>query len=230
MSCFYAVAVGRTPGIYTSWDDALAQVDRHAGARFKKFKSAAEAAAFLTASSLEPPEHTTPCEGEHGADDIVCFTDGSCLGNEQVGVRRRAGYAVVFPYSPELTLSAAIAEGASTNNRAELTALLEALRTATKIDPDGARRMYVYSDSKVMIDSLTLWSGNWRKNNWMRPDGKPVANADLIKNIYDEIESSSTQRHVSFVHVRAHTNAIDWRSKWNREADRLARLAANSSG
>lgn len=46
-SKFYAVRVGRTPGIYNSWDDCKAQIDGFSGATYKSFKTAAEAAEFM---------------------------------------------------------------------------------------------------------------------------------------------------------------------------------------
>ena len=54
MPKFYAVRVGRSPGVYTTWDECRAEVHKHSGAVFKSFKSLAEAEEFVAQSDGRP--------------------------------------------------------------------------------------------------------------------------------------------------------------------------------
>ena len=90
---FYAVARGRATGVFGSWPEAERLVSGFAGARFKKFKSQSEAAAFVRgspapatrASSTTKPKRTTykPPRGT-----VAVYTDGGCRGNQNVDSKR----------------------------------------------------------------------------------------------------------------------------------------------
>lgn len=65
---FYAVKIGRNPGIYTTWDECKKQVDGYSGADFKSFADMSEAEAFICGAQ----------EAAHdGASDIIAYVDGS---------------------------------------------------------------------------------------------------------------------------------------------------------
>lgn len=146
---------------------------------------------------------------------LVVFTDGACSHN---GTKHaKAGYAVVWPYNRDLDSSKRLIGMDQTNNRAEYSALIEAQQIADTIDPSGQKPLYVYTDSQLLINSITKWLPDWKKNNWKKSDKKPVLNQDLLKKI------DTNDRPIVFKHVRAHTGRNDWESTYNNEADKLAR-------
>ena len=104
-----------------------------------------------------------------------------------------------------------------TNNRAELMAILNAIRDHTA----EGQRLNIYSDSQYSIKSLTIWSMKWKKNGWITSNNKPVENTDLIKSILSLIEQSN--KCITFHHVKAHNG-----NHFNEMADSLAKQAASS--
>ncbi|MFJ4839624.1 ribonuclease H [Streptomyces sp. NPDC088746] len=85
--------------------------------------------------------------------------------------------------------------GTATNNVAELTALLELLRST-----DPAVPVEVRMDSQYAMNAVTKWLPGWKRNGWKTSAGKPVANRELVVGI-DELLSS---RAVTFRYVPAH--------------------------
>lgn len=101
-------------------------------------------------------------------------------------------------------------EPATTNNRMELLAVIEALAVT-----EVGQRVCVSSDSKYVIDPLTKnWTDGWLKREWRKADGSPVANADLWKRLLAE-----DRRHggVEWRWVRGHNGNV-----YNERADALA--------
>ncbi|MEV2246559.1 ribonuclease H [Streptomyces sp. NPDC049970] len=85
--------------------------------------------------------------------------------------------------------------GTATNNVAELTALLELLRST-----DPAVPVEVRMDSQYAMNAVTKWLPGWKRNGWKTSAGKPVANRELVTGI-DELLGG---RSVTFRHVPAH--------------------------
>lgn len=150
---------------------------------------------------------------------LIVFTDGACSQNGSKFAK--AGYAVVWPYRSELNIKKRLIGFEQTNNRAEYSALIEAQKIADQIDRTQQKPLYVYTDSQLLIDSITKWLSGWKKNGWKKADKKPVLNQDLLKQIDDN------PRPLIFKHVRAHTGRKDWESINNDLVDRLAREAIN---
>lgn len=150
---------------------------------------------------------------------LVCFTDGSC--SDQTKKKRTAGYAVVWPDYPDHDLALPLEGETITNNRAEYMALIQAAHIATVIDSSGMRPLTVYTDSELLINSVTKWLLGWKKNGWLKADKNPVANQDLLKQIDVLIHT----RDIRFKHVKAHTGRTDWESRWNDVADQRAKAA-----
>lgn len=238
---FYAVAVGRVPGVYDTWAQAKNQVDAYPGAKYKGFETRQEAQDFVshrTDSSIlgqlgalvdVEPSETSVTSVEHvvsdapcfNAQDIIAFTDGSAINNGRRNAR--AGYAVVFPNQTDLNKSGPLHGSMQTNNRAEYKALVECLDIVNKsIDTTGLRPLTVYTDSRLLLQSVTQWMKHWKKRGWTKANGEPVKNRDLL----EEIEKNMQKRPIHLRFVKAHTGRDDWMSKWNDEADRLARAAA----
>lgn len=68
----------------------------------------------------------------------------------------------------------------STSNRAELTALITALKLSQNIE----EIVTIYSDSQYVVQGYSSWMEGWKKSNWQNFNGKPTKNADLWKEIY----------------------------------------------
>jgi ribonuclease HI len=234
---FYAVAIGKVPGIYRTWDECKVQVTGIKNAKYKKFKTQEEAQAFvkslgspllsqfgLTVSDdVRQTLARTVEDDKPGKDALVVFTDGSALANGRKGAR--AGYAVVWPdYDETMTTCEAVPKDEpQTNNRAEYYAAWRALRQAEDIDGSGMRTMYIYTDSQLLINSVTKWMSKWKKNGWRTATGGQVEHQDLLKGIDEMVQ----KRRVRWVHVDAHTGGSDWKSVWNDKADQLAKKSAS---
>ncbi len=116
---------------------------------------------------------------------ITIYTDGACSGNPGPG-----GWAAILEYNGrEKELSGG--EAHTTNNRMELTAVIESLK-ALKEDCE----VDLYSDSKYVIDALEKgWVYNWRRNNWVKSDKKPALNSDLWEALLGEMARHKVKLH-----------------------------------
>ncbi|NBO72552.1 MAG: hypothetical protein EBU66_20215 [Bacteroidetes bacterium] len=150
---------------------------------------------------------------------ITCFIDGSCTNNGKLGAV--AGYAAVFPDYPDYDISEPLTGKIQTNNRAEFTAFIRAAQQADVIDPSNNLVLDIYTDSELLVKSITKWLPGWKRSNFIKSDNKPVLNKDLLLTI-DNIIS---KRKVKWNHVRAHTGKQDYASIYNDKADRLAKEA-----
>lgn len=103
----------------------------------------------------------------------------------------------------------------SSNNRGELTALLELLKATASTNEE----LHVLADSQYVINSVTKWMSGWKKRGWRKSDKSPVLNADLMQ----AIDKAITGRKVSFEWVRGHSG-----HPLNEAADDKARAAARA--
>ncbi len=106
---------------------------------------------------------------------VTLYTDGACSGNPGPG-----GWGAILEFQgTEKELSGG--EASTTNNRMELTAVIEGL-SALK-EPCIVE---LYSDSKYVIDGLSKgWAASWQKNGWRKADKKPALNPDLWEKLLD---------------------------------------------
>ena len=110
-----------------------------------------------------------------------------------------------------------------TNNRAEMSAILLAIRTLEdrgEVDSD----LVIYSDSEYCINCLTCWLSGWMNRGWKTAAGKDVQHQDLIQDITARLSKFKSHR---FVHVKAHTGALDELSKNNAIVDKMAQDITN---
>ena len=98
-------------------------------------------------------------------------------------------------------------------------ACIRALEQADTEDSNRKMTLVIHSDSKLLIDSMTKWIKTWKKNNWLKSDGKKVLNRDLLERLCDLLN----HRKVIWKHVRAHTGGQDYNSIWNDVADKMAK-------
>ena len=136
----------------------------------------------------------------------VVAVDGSALGNPGP-----AGWA----WYVDENCWAAGGWPNSSNNRGELTALLELLKATAPTNEE----LHVLADSQYVINSVTKWMSGWKKRGWRKSDKSPVLNADLMQAIDEAISG----RKVSFEWVRGHSG-----HPLNEAADDKARAAATA--
>ena len=155
-------------------------------------------------------------------DILICFTDGSVIRNgfpDAIG-----GFAVIWPYHRKYDYKETLVQHPITNNRAELSAVIYAFKQAEKIDPTYTKTLIVYTDSMLIIKSMTEWLSKWKTNNFLRFDGRnPVMNQDLIMMIDDY----TVKRKVKYIHVKAHTKQKTLEAIYNDEVDTLAKSTSN---
>ena len=137
---------------------------------------------------------------------VTLYTDGACSGNPGLG-----GYGGILIYG-DIQREYSGSEEQTTNNRMEVTAVIEGLK----------RLKYpcivnVYSDSAYTVNAfLNGWIYAWRKNGWKKADNKEVLNVDL----WEELYNLTKMHEVTFHKVAGHADNV-----LNNRCDALARGA-----
>lgn len=134
---------------------------------------------------------------------VDIYSDGACSGNPGAG-----GYGVILRYKgKEREISGGSPE--TTNNRMELTAVIEGLSALKE-----PCRVMLTTDSRYVVDSVNKgWLYSWKKNNWIKSNSKPVLNVDLWERLIPLLEMHD----VTFIWVRGHDGHPE-----NERCDRLA--------
>lgn len=135
--------------------------------------------------------------------EINIYTDGACSGNPGKG-----GWGAVLVYKGnEKEMSGGSAD--TTNNRMELTAVIEALKQLKEVC-----NVTLTTDSKYVCDAVTKgWVYSWKKNGWKKADKKPALNVDLWEELLPLLE----KHNVTFNWVKGHNG-----HPYNERCDRLA--------
>ena len=134
---------------------------------------------------------------------VDIYTDGACSGNPGPG-----GWGALMRWDGH---EREIKGGApaTTNNRMELTAAIEALDALKR--PMTVR---LHTDSTYVRDGITKWLKNWKANGWKTANRKPVKNIDL----WQRLEAAAARHDVEWFWVRGHAGHPE-----NERADELAR-------
>ena len=139
---------------------------------------------------------------------VVVYTDGACKGNPGPG-----GWGALLRWGDrERELFGG--EAHTTNNRMELTAVIEALSALKQ-----RCRVDVYTDSEYVKNGITAWIHNWKLRGWRTADKKPVKNVELWRRL-DELAMSHDVR---WHWVRGHDG-----DPGNERADELANMGVAS--
>jgi ribonuclease HI len=136
---------------------------------------------------------------------VVIHSDGACHGNPGPG-----GWAAILvsgPHRKELSGG----EPATTNNRMELRAAIEAL---TALKQPGA--VEFHTDSNYLRNGITQWLPGWQRNGWRTKSKQPVKNEDLWRQLADVISTHA----VSWHWVKGHAGDAG-----NERCDELATAA-----
>ncbi len=128
-------------------------------------------------------------------DPIVVYTDGACSGNPGPG---GWGWAV----APDGEPAGSGGEPSTTNQRMEIYAVLDALRSLGAGDGGGGPRVEVVSDSTYVVNCFRdRWWERWQRNGWKNAKRQPVANADLWRPLIEIVNAGD----VSFRWVKGHS-------------------------
>ncbi|XP_002164284.1 ribonuclease H1 isoform X1 [Hydra vulgaris] len=237
---FYAVRVGRKPGIYETWKECQLQVEGYPDARYKKFKCSEEANNFLSqndsrtsivnilgvkkTTSFKIKEADKSHNGFKSTLNMkfieridfptapVVYSDGCCLSN---GSNFAVGGVGVYwgPYHPK-NVSEYLDVEQPTNQKAELVAACRALETAIEMNlPEVELR----TDSMYTIKAMTEWIQNWESNGWKNSSGGNVVNKEEMLRLSELCAKIS----VTWVHIPGHKGVYG-----NEQADQLANQGA----
>ena len=136
------------------------------------------------------------------SDAIDIYTDGACKGNPGVGgwgvlVKNGASEKELFGGAPS-----------TTNNRMEMTAVIEALAA---LEPRS--RVRLHTDSQYVQKGISEWIHSWKRRGWKTADKQPVKNVDL----WQRLDALAAQHDVEWIWVKGHAG-----HDGNERADRLA--------
>ena len=136
---------------------------------------------------------------------VDIFTDGACSGNPGPG-----GWAAILRFGiQEKELWGG--EPHTTNNRMELTAVIEGLNALKR---NGT--VTIHTDSRYVMDGASKWLKNWKARGWKTADKKPVKNEDLWRTL----DAAMDGHQIAWRWVAGHSGHAE-----NERADRLARAA-----
>ena len=242
---FYAVARGRKPGIYDQWfgeGGAKANIDGFSNAVFKKFSTLEDAASWLKditanydlnasrdeAIPLNSEKHdqapkidaaeieksgTRKSSKENcskNSCEVIIYTDGACIRNPGPG-----GFGTVLKFKgSRKEISGGYRK--TTNNRMEIMACIEGLKTLKK-----PCQVIIYSDSKYVVNAIEKgWVQKWRSNGWMRTKTESAENVDL----WEDLLKLCERHKVEFRWVKGHAGNPE-----NERCDQLAKQNALKS-
>lgn len=137
---------------------------------------------------------------------VQLITDGACLGNPGPG-----GWAFILRFNDHAKESSGFA-AQTTNNRMELTAAIEGLKTLK--EPCDVE---VTTDSEYVKNGITKWIQGWKRNGWKTAAKKPVLNQDL----WMELDALTQQHKIEWKWTKGHADHPD-----NNRCDELATTAA----
>ena len=227
MKTYYAVHKGRNQGIYTSWDQCKKQIENFKEPIFKKFTNEEDAKKFVEIGFgvNKKPKIVKRRENddiknnlkiedeleEDGIDKIFIYTDGSLI---RINNFVKAGYGIYIP-EKNISVSKPLLNQKLTNNRAELTAIIESISYLD--EEDFLKKICIFTDSQYSMYIFNGTGERYEKDNF-KNKGKDVPNIDLIKKI---LELKRTYN-IVLLKVRAHTDKKDKHSIANNIADKLA--------
>ncbi|GHT21276.1 ribonuclease H [Planctomycetales bacterium] len=142
---------------------------------------------------------------------VQLFTDGACKGNPGPG---GWGFILRHPATGR-EIEGSGGEKQTTNNRMELTAVIEGLKVLK-----NTAEVEIISDSKYVLQGLTEWLPNWKRNGWKRREGsrlRPVQNTDL----WQELDGLASLHKITVQHVLGHQGHPE-----NERCDQLANKGA----
>ena len=139
---------------------------------------------------------------------VIIYTDGACRGNPGPG-----GWGALIKFD-EAEKEIFGGQADATNNQMELTAAIEGLAALKE-----CCCVELYTDSKYVMDGITQWIQNWKKNNWRTAAKKDVKNKEL----WQKLDKLISQHQVKWHWVKGHSGDAG-----NETADLLANKGIDS--
>ncbi len=136
---------------------------------------------------------------------VEIFTDGACSGNPGPG-----GYGILLRYEKKVKEISGYCPN-TTNNRMELMAVIEGLKTLTR-----PSRVRIVTDSNYVYQGITTWIHGWLKKNWLNSQKKPVLNRDL----WEELLTVGKPHQIEWQWIKGHSEHPE-----NERCDMLAKHA-----
>ena len=174
---YYAVRIGRNPGIYHTWDECKRETMGFKGASFKKFSTREDAEAFINEIEEDKKESAEK-------DELVVYVDGSYRNSD-----KSHSYGVyMFNDEEEYTYSMRFFKDSDMRNvSGEIKGAMRAMEEAAKL---GKKKIYLHYD----YEGIRSWAlGFWKTNK---------EGTIYYKNFYDSIKD---KLQVKFIKVEAHT-------------------------
>lgn len=200
---FYAVRIGRNPGIYRTWSECQKQIMHYKEAEYKSFKTLKEAEQYLAAGNVNaeiPDKGDIPPENECWA-----FIDGSFIADQKA-----YGYGGVLIYSDRQhafnggSKDKALVE--LRNVAGEMSAAMRAVQDAIK---NRMKKITLFYDYK----GVRAWAkGEWKRNN------------EYTQSYHEYMQKAAQRIAIEFVKVPAHEGIY-----YNEYADRLAKNGAKEA-
>jgi ribonuclease HI len=208
-AAWYGVFRGRQTGVFKSWRETERSVKGVSGAKFKKFPTREEAEYYAKTGCFQENEKRQTAElqlpAKESIEGIHIFTDGSFSGGT-----KRSGIGVAFSEPlKHLAVARRLANG-TTNQEAELRALLEALlivdrerltgigSPVTRITGNG---ITVWTDSDYSLKCLREWAPRWKRNGWRTTNDEPVKHREIIQEL-DDVWSRLKEERITLRHIK----------------------------
>lgn len=240
---YYAVRVGKQPGIYTKWSECEKQVIGYPKSKYKKFLTKPEADEFLSATESEgssstsrQPATTTTVTGtfKDTSRDTIIGVDQS---KTKINTEFEEKVALKDDTMTAFTDGAASGNGTKRahagigvywgpNDKRNLSEPLEGKPTNQRAEiqaviraietcGNDSNRLRICTDSMYVVKATTSWRKSWEKNNWKTANNKDVQNEDLFRRLFHLLDTRPGM--VVLEHVRGHQGI-----EGNEQADRLA--------
>lgn len=151
-------------------------------------------------------------------DYITIYTDGSARGNPGPG-----GSASIVVFGKSRVVEVGGKADHTTNNKMELSGVINGLQVAFKGVGDF-KVIKVFSDSKYVLQGITTWIHNWKKNNWRTATKAPVLNQELwqkLDMVVGQVKNAGVI--IEWEYVKGHSE-----NKFNERADVIATSCADS--
>ena len=146
---------------------------------------------------------------------VALFTDGACRGNPGPG----SWAYLAQDHHGELLTQRAACEEHTTNNKMELKAIIFGLKDLMMAYPKS--EIWVYTDSKYVVDGMKSWVAGWKKRGWKKADKKAPENLDL----WQELDELNSKGRIIFNWVKGHSGHPQ-----NEYADQLANKELDANG
>ncbi len=114
-------------------------------------------------------------------ENLIIYTDGSTRIQNKKGVNNIGGYGYVVYQDDKIIDAFGKQVENTTNNRMELTAIVEVLKRYGSTGYDVWDCPTIYTDSQYALMCLTVWGPTWKQNDWLKQDNKIPENLDLIQ-------------------------------------------------